>query len=210
MKRIRNPFPAIYNRRIAIGVLLIGLAGASVFSVWPEEKPAAAQPSFDSYRMIWDKNIFNPNRRAMRNAVEAPRPAAPPPEDRISLSGTMIFEEGSFAFFDGSQSDYRRVAKLGDEFAGFRIAAIETEGVILMRENEQLDLPVGKSLIEREKGKWEVGDGMRSDEGRRPDSNRSDNRAETAAETRAAETSDKGGEDVLAKLRQRRSQEMKP
>jgi len=190
-------------------------------------QPNAAQSiteqlSFDSYRLIWDRNIFNPNRRAFRNVVEATRPPDPPPADQLSLSGTMIFEEGSFAFFTGTQSTYQKVAKLGDEIAGFRIAAIETEGVSLERENEKLELPVGKSLIEQEKGKWEIAEGMRVAENRRSDSssnNRSDrrdnrdnrdNRAEAAPETKAANASAQGSEDILTKLKQRRSQEMKP
>ena len=44
--------------------------------------------------------------------------------DFFVLVGTMSYEKGFFAFFDGSHSDYKRVLKREETIAGFKVAAI--------------------------------------------------------------------------------------
>ena len=75
----------------------------------PVVKAAApAGPSFETYRLIGDRNIFNPNRvgRSSRSS-DAPAPRT----DVISFVGTMQYDKGLFAFFDSPDSKNVRYVK---------------------------------------------------------------------------------------------------
>src|SRR5439155_22205961 len=62
----------------------------------------------ESFRLIWERNIFAPNRspfnRVTRSAPPAPRERGRRRSDSFALIGTMSYEKGRFAFFEGSSS----------------------------------------------------------------------------------------------------------
>jgi hypothetical protein len=110
---------------------------------------------WNSFKILYQRNIFNPNRNP-RRAKETPRPRAPH-YDSFTLVGTMSYEKGSFAFFDGSSSEYRKTLKLSDTIAGYRIAKITADSVSLAgASNQLLRLPVGVQIKRPEGGRWAV------------------------------------------------------
>ncbi len=75
---------------------------------------APAVPGPNDYnqfaQFITQRNIFNPQRYAIRGEVRPPtRQSADVPRRTFTLVGTMSYEKGMFAFFDGNQSDLRKV-----------------------------------------------------------------------------------------------------
>lgn len=126
---------------------------------------AAAQsngiPGPDEYtnfaKFITDRNIFDPNRQPHNYDPNRPRrtysnrsrgtPA-------IQLVGTMSYEKGMFAFFNGSHGDLSQVAQPGNKVAGYTVTKITNSKVVLESTNKQdLALNVGDGLRE-EGGKW--------------------------------------------------------
>src|SRR5262245_49763727 len=79
-------------------------AGAGIVAPTP-----AAGLTLDAFRLIADRNIFNPNRSGRTPEREYTRrePERRVRTESLALVGTMSYDHGLFAFFDGSNSDYR-------------------------------------------------------------------------------------------------------
>lgn len=112
--------------------------------------PAAA--TFEAYRLIGDRNIFNPNRIGRSRASEAPAPR----NDVISFVGTMQYEKGLFAFFDSPDAAYRKALNEGGALGKFIVKGITADSVELEREAKPLTLKMGQQLRRPEGGEWSV------------------------------------------------------
>jgi hypothetical protein len=66
----------------------------------------------------------------------------------------MTYEKGTFAFFDGTSSEYKKALKLADAIAGYKVTNIAPNGVKLVSGTNQLDLSVGAQLRREEDGPW--------------------------------------------------------
>ena len=136
-------------RHLLILAATAALLGASVTLAASSERTrtrdAAAQPpvrvsaaapdvaSFEAYRGIGERNIFNPNRigRSTRSTEEAP-----PRVDLVSFVGTMQYEKGLFAFFDSPDGAYRKTLHEGEALGQFTVQNITPSGVDLVRDGE--------------------------------------------------------------------------
>ena len=112
--------------------------------------PTAAV-SVDAFRLISDRNIFNPNRTGRRD-----RTAEEPVSriDTISLVGTMNSEKGLFAFFDGSDAAYRKALRTGETVADFKVTQIAGDGAELERAGKPISMKVGQQLRRPEGADW--------------------------------------------------------
>jgi hypothetical protein len=158
-----------------------------------------ARSDYQSFKIITDRNIFDPNRssRSSRTKNDAPRPAR---VESFALVGTMSYENGTYAFFDGTGSSYRKAVKAGDSIAGHKIADISADRVKLEVNGQQIELSVGVQMKKQDEGEWQL-------------AGRAESFVTTSPATAASEKTDSasGGEesDVLKKLMQKREQELK-
>ena len=110
---------------------------------------------YAAFKLIVDRNIFDPNRFPHRpgevRVVSKPRSV-----DSLTLVGTMSYEKGTFAFFDGTSSDYKKSLKLTDSIAGYKIAGISPNAVKLAAGTNELELSVGAQLRREEDGPWRL------------------------------------------------------
>ena len=163
--------------------------------------------SFEAFRIIAQRNIFNPNRYAGRQGgPRNPRQIARAPG--FALVGTMIYEKGAFAFFDGTDPQYKKVLKPSDTIADYRVAEIAPSYVKLETSGNQTTLPVGMQMKEID-GKWELAEGTES-LGRSSDNPSGASASETTAEA-GSETSSGGGsgaDAILRRLMQQREKEL--
>ena len=105
----------------------------------------AAEPAkgYDAFRLVRTRSIFDPNRKPVR--VEAPRAAAPRTRSSsFTLTGTMVRDGRSLAFFSGSRSEFSKVIGVGDSVANYKIAAIEPSQVELEHEGKKVTLAIGQ------------------------------------------------------------------
>ena len=115
--------------------------------------------TYEDFRLIQERNIFNPRRTARRaQSTERRESQRAPAVEHISLLGTMSYEKGYFAFFEGSRQDFRKAAQPGDRVGPYRIAAIEQKSIKLVSGTNWVDLAVGKQLRRSEDGPWQVSD----------------------------------------------------
>ena len=108
---------------------------------------------YASFKIIVDRNIFDPNRW--------PHKEKPPQVvsrsksfDSLTLVGIMSYEKGTFAFFDGTSSEYKKALKLTDSIAGYKVTNIAPHGVKLASGTNELELSVGAQLRREEDGPW--------------------------------------------------------
>ena len=118
--------------------------------------PVALGREFSAYQLVAQRNIFNPNRsrRSSRSGGDSEKPA--PRVDVIALSGTMSYTRGTFAFFDSSSSDFKKVLKPGEAIAGYTVKEIAQNHVQLEKESALFELKVGQQLRREEEGAWAV------------------------------------------------------
>lgn len=150
------------NLRITIGFVLasvLGIAGAPAAE--PKTAPPVATPArtpappartvstvapsaaFETFGLVADRNIFNPNRTGRREgAAEEP----PPRVDTLSLVGTMDSEKGVRAFFDGSDPAFRKALRVGEAVDTYKVTQISPNAVDLERDGKPLSMRVGQQL----------------------------------------------------------------
>jgi len=164
-----------------------------------QESRSSAAPGFESFRIVVDRNIFDPNRRESRPETSpAPEDPAPQP-DQLALTGVLIYEGEGVAFFEGTEPDYNVDLKQGGTVAGYRIVEIRTDGIKLSKNGREIELPVGSGLSKRHEGEWELSSAPSFLDRRESSSNQG------AAD---AESSDSSSTDLLETLRKRRQREV--
>ncbi len=122
----------------------------------PAPSPAA---SFDAFKNVPDRNIFNSRRFAGRTTETA----APPPTIRrdpvietFSLLGTLDYPKGSVAFFEGSSASHRKAVAVGETIGDCKITSVEANLVRLVSADKPLELKVGYMLRREDQGEWKM------------------------------------------------------
>jgi hypothetical protein len=198
------------------------MAGA-VAGGFAEEPSSSSEEGFGAFRIVVDRNIFDPTR-------EQPKPnpqTAPPPEqpDHLDLVGVLISEREAVAFFEGAGATGGGACKRGQTVGDCTVSAIATSTVTLERGAEKIQLAVGRRLSTWKSGKWEVveapaGSSTRSGAGESADPARdrqsASPREKEGRETNATDRKPDGkkgkdggsSEDVLKRLMERRQKEV--
>jgi len=157
-----------------------------------------ARLDYSAFKLIVDRNIFDPNRFPLRQGAR-PRPKS---VDSVTLVGTMTYAKGTFAFFDGTSSEYKKELKLNDVIAGYKVANIAFNGVQLAAGTNAVDLRVGMQLRREEDGPW-----LPSGQGGSFAVTPSSTSTNTMASASPDATSDAAESDIIKKLKQKRAQE---
>jgi hypothetical protein len=158
-----------------------------------------AKPAFSAFKNVTDRNIFDPN-RIPHHRVD--QPTTKKSFDSFALVGVMSYEKGTFAFFDGTRSEYKRALKVADAIAGYKLASLTPDAVDLVSGTNRVELRVGMQLRREEGGQW-----TRAEQGE-PYSG-SSAIAGTSVNAGASVTPAPAGADneVLERLRKKREQE---
>ena len=155
------------------------------------------QADFSNFQVISDRNIFNPSRTARHRNKGGQAPAS----DAFSLVGTMHYAKGTFAFFDGTTSEYRKAVQNAGTIAGYKVTDITPTTVKLASGDKQLTMKIGTQMRREEKGVWQfVVSGELPTE--------TTDTVDTASAEPAGNNSSTEGNDVLKRLMQRREQEL--
>jgi hypothetical protein len=191
-------------------VVLLAALGALLANV----RPAAAQTTnapaatnatdYSSFQIVVERNIFDPNRYA--HTPRSRRHSISPSAPYFSLVGTLSSRNGMLAFFDGNDSDYRKVLSPDGVIAGYKVVEITLRGARLEAGGKPVVMKVGAQMRQQGKGEWQL-----ADPGELP-ATTTGNETPATDETPAASTASGSGSepnDVLKKLMQQREQELK-
>jgi hypothetical protein len=189
----------LYFAMIAIGLALQARAA--------DETNTPSTLSYGSFQIIPDRNIFNQNRSGRSRDYTRVRSERAPRTDAFTLRGTMSYEKGWFAFFDGTSADYRKAVQPVESIAGFKLLSVGPEGVKLESNGKQLELQVGRQMKRPEGGEWQLADANEVIETTAASSGSGESNNVQASASEPAPAA--GGEsDILKRLMQKREQEL--
>jgi hypothetical protein len=146
MTRARKTLQASF---VIAAAMLLGSA-----KVLAEPTNAPARLDYNSFRLISDRNIFNPNRYARssgRTRTES-RPASR--VESFTLVGLMAYEKGLFAFFDGTSASYKKTLEANGAISEFKISGLSPDQVKLVSGTNEFTLRVGTQVRREDEGDW--------------------------------------------------------
>lgn len=117
---------------------------------------AASASSFEAFSMIGTKNIFNQSRYPGSKPPTGPT-AAPyvPKIDMIAFVGTMDYGKGQMAFFNGTGSEFKKMAKAGEKIGNFKLVDVKPNQVKLaVGDKPEMELKIGQALRSEDGGDW--------------------------------------------------------
>jgi hypothetical protein len=199
--------PTQYKKWLALALALV--SGLSAVAQTNGVPGPAAYSSFS--RFVTERNIFDPNRyprsSSTRSSTYRPRVSRSAPA--FTLVGTMSYEKGMFAFFDGNNSDLRKVLYQSDSnsIAGYTVAEITLAGVKLQTADKKqtVQMKIGE-MMRQEGSVWQL-----AGQGELPATTESTVQAVEGSSSDAGSAPGSAGEpnDILKKLMQKREQELK-
>jgi hypothetical protein len=149
------------RRRAAAAALACALAWGMSGSY---AQAPANKMSFDTFRMVQTRNIFDPERsrdlvlassssaHSLSSGTTGSGSGAPPPvvnagsSDYVVLTGIMMTEDQTLAFFAGSQPEYNKVIALKGSIAGATITKITPSSIDVQRNGKQVTVLVGQTV----------------------------------------------------------------
>src|SRR4030095_10206334 len=144
-------------------------------------------------------------RRSGRSAERNREGRRPSRVETFGLVGTMSYQKGPVAFFDGTSAELRKALRPGASIAGYTLSEICSASVKLEADGKTIELGVGSQMRREDDGNWEIS-ATRVDLATAGSSSGSPNAAA------ATSSSNNGGgevSEVLKRLMQKREQELK-
>lgn len=130
------------------------IEGTNLPVVARTEGPAIpAKTSYETFKVIVDRNIFSP-RKSGRETQVAAAPKKSVRVDSFSVTGTLSYSSGWVAFFDGTSSRFRKSVKAGQTFEGFKVKDVTLDGVKLEKDQKVMTVRVGGQVKREDDGPW--------------------------------------------------------
>jgi hypothetical protein len=139
---MKRPIPLSRGTAAVIAAFLVMLASALAQAAEPAQ-------GYSAFRFVRTRNIFDPERRGARSDASAAAPVSQGPTTRsnfIALTGTMVTEGKTLAFFTGSRPEYSKVISVHDKIADFTITAIAAREVQLELAGKPITVVIGNQL----------------------------------------------------------------
>jgi hypothetical protein len=128
-------------------LVLIAAVGAPLLMAETAAPQSKKGLGFDDFRLVRTRNIFDPNRRSTRvETAPARSTSAQPRPNVLALTGTMVFEGRTLAFFSGSRLDYNKIISAGESVADFKVVRVTPIQVELLRDGKSSVLAVGHQI----------------------------------------------------------------
>jgi hypothetical protein len=177
--------------------------------LWLPAVAPAQSVEFADFRIISQRNIFNLNRVPPRGS-RAPAPA-PAFVDAFSLVGTMTYDKGLIAFFDGTRPEYQKAIQPTNTIGGYKLVAVLPSSVRLETRGAQFEMKLGMQLRRDETSARLYGDGFGATTYDNASAGGTNAVPATATDSAAAAPSGPTPEasEILKRLMQKREQELK-
>lgn len=121
-----------------------------------QDTNAPTRPEFSNFKLVTERNIFNARRRGRTTGGETRIRNTRARFDYAALAGTMSYDQGTYAFFDGSSSEFSKSVKVSDNIAGFTVTDIQRSFIKLEAGTNKIELQVGMELKREQGGDWQI------------------------------------------------------
>jgi hypothetical protein len=147
--------------RMLMTIAVIAVCSQSSFA---QTTNAPAKLSYDSFRTISDRNIFNPSRYARGSGRTSARTSSTPASrvESFSLVGIMAYEKGWFAFFDGTKGDYKHALQTDGLIGDYKVVSVAENLVKITSGTNTHELKVGMQMRREDEGEWFLSEGGES------------------------------------------------
>ena len=211
MKSIRSKLLIVLGVAMAGGVAFAQSSGGNVPS----------QTDYSQFsRFITDRNIFDPNRRP-QNGSSGRRSTTPTRQTRpvrtqtvgapqFTLVGTMSYEKGYFAFFNGNTPELRQVLPMDGKIGIYAVLEVGDGAVLLETadKKQHFALKIG-DVMRLENGVWEKGiAGEFSSKSASSSTDKAADSSSSSTPETAPASSESEPNDILKKLMQQREKEL--
>jgi hypothetical protein len=192
-------------KAIAGGVLLWAAAG-----LWAADDGAITNAAvstgttFESFRIISDRNIFNQNRSPRSARRDSQRSRPPAVVQVLALVGTMSYEKGDLAFFEGTSAEYKKPVKPGEKIAGYEVKEIKPSCVKIANEKQEFEIKVGQQLRRENEGEWQIS----TSTSRVASTSGSSNSSEGASAAATSSSGNASEDEALKRLMEKRAKEI--
>jgi hypothetical protein len=166
------------------------------------------RPDFDVFRIIVERNIFDPTRKPGGAPVKDAPPPADAPQQTVRLMGTWLRDDHALALFEGSGDVPREGLEEGASIAGYRIAEVRTDAVVLANDQGKIELHVGAGLARKGEGTWAVVENPVTSQPTADSAKATESKQGGEAAGQQTTPGNKAPDDALEKLRERRRKEM--
>jgi len=198
--------------------LALALAGALAdgFFAGAQSNGVPGDTDYGAFsQFIAQRNIFDPSRYPKEIRSSRPRTRIHSYAPEFSLAGTMTYEKGIFAFFNGNNDELKRVLQVNGTIAGYSVTDITvTNATLLGTDKKEISLKIGDRMEQQNNG-WQLvplelagsdaGSGI-AGSSTSPNGNSTEGSDNSAP---AAPSASLGNNDVLKRLMQLREQENK-
>jgi hypothetical protein len=192
--------------RFALQAAIVVCIALLAVSSMAQENLVSDESGIDAFSILWERNIFSSTRQAPVKEVVRKEVPPPPVVDEFALVGTLVTDEHAYAFFNGSELDFRGVRMIGEQIAGCTITRVDTEKIVIQLNEEKKEMAVGTGMKRVNQGPWSLEAVMQI----APTGDISQNVVDGDTETNspAVEEGSAPMNDVLRKLMERRRQEL--
>ena len=131
--------------------------GSTVVAAAPRNDSSIAPSApFDGFRIVVDRNIFNPNRTGRRERTT--EEVAPPRLDSIALVGTIDSDKGLRAIFDVSipRTKSSQAVHAGESVDKFKVTKITPKAIDVERDGKTVPMSVGQQFRRPPGGDWDL------------------------------------------------------
>lgn len=195
-------------QKVNWGLLLLCVALTLAARAQDDQPSQAAGAGMDRYRILWERNIFDPNRVPPKpeNAEEAAPPAPEATRDRLVLTGVLLVSNAHTAFFEGTSPAFNTHGVEGDAVGPFTLESVGMDGVVLTRDGARFSLAPGAALTGLNDAGWTVEEGAAAP--RDMPATGSGTAAAPGSGAPPSGSTPAGDTDILEKLKARRQQEL--
>jgi hypothetical protein len=134
---------------VMAAAMLLGAAGAPA-----QQTNVPSRLDYNSFRMISDRNIFNPNRYARSTSRTRTDSRPSSRVDSFTLVGLMAYEKGVFAFFDGTSAGYKKTLEANGTISEFKLTGLTPEQARLVSGTNEFVMRVGMQVRREDEGDW--------------------------------------------------------
>lgn len=138
--------------------------GPSAATASRETKSPAPRIDFSTFKILAERNIFDPNRSTRSSRYSAPSSDTPPPSrppvptivETFTLVGTLAYGENQMAFIDGPSSQYKKALRLNDTIAGLKLKSVAANAAAFDNDGKEISLRIGHQLRREDRREWQV------------------------------------------------------
>lgn len=171
----------------------------------PMQTNAQGQLEYRTFKIIYERNIFDASREG--GIYAGPRHHTKVSKvDYFKLLGTIRYEKGRYAFFNGSDSDFHKTLQITQNIAEYKILEIGYNSIKLAPTNgAPFELKVGMQMKRVDSGPWSEAAASESF-APAPPSNSSSETADRSSNTPSGSNATEN--EVMKRLMQKRQQEL--